>query len=148
MRASIVGIVKLHAGMRISPSEAGGGGEPGRDAGGVTGDVDDGGVDRVDAPVIGEGCFDVGAGETVWSPVAGLAVAEAEHEVAAAAGGGCAEGSDVREPVGGIEDVEKTAVEHGVEGLAELVEPAGVVPGETCGQTAVGGLSPPRHQPG
>lgn len=74
------------------------------------------------------------------APRAGVLVGEAEHEVAATRGQRCAEASCVGSAFIVGEDVEQPAVEHGVEGLPEGGEFAGVVAEEPGGQAALMGL--------
>ena len=69
-------------------------------------DLDPGTLDRHDAPPIGETRLNLGLTDSPRSPVAGLLVAEAEHEVATIRGNDRTEASDKTRPVTVIEHVE------------------------------------------
>lgn len=85
-------------------------------------DVETVASERHDAPAGIECSTQLNFADATWPPVARLTVAKA-HEVKVTAGTqNGAQGRDVPREVGVVEDVEQTAVEDGVEGLAERVE--------------------------
>src|SRR5205807_4600340 len=106
----------------LRPYPPGEGDEPGLGALGVDGDVQPRRFDAVHGPTVGKAVPDLPFGHPSGPPVPRLAVAEAQHEVAAARGEGGAEAVDEPGPVVIVEDVEQPAVEHGVELRAERAQ--------------------------
>src|SRR5262249_10857955 len=92
--------------------------EPRSCAVGVHRDVDGAGFDRVDVPALSERDDDLVTMNSPWTPVAGLLVAEAQHEVAPAWHDHRGEASLVPRAVGVLENVEQTTTDPGVDPLS------------------------------
>jgi dihydrofolate reductase len=100
-------------------SGSGDDGQPGLRSVGIDGDVDDGRVDRDHSPSLGEVRTDLILGHPPRTPIAGLVVAEAQHEVVAPHRDRRSQAAHKSDPLLVVEHVEQAAVEHGIELLAE-----------------------------
>src|SRR3954452_23687821 len=78
-------------------------------------DLEDDRLDPLGRPPVGEGADDLVAPDAAWSPVAGLAVTEAEQVAAPAGAEHGVQSIDVTRPIVIVENVEQPAVDHHVE---------------------------------
>lgn len=109
------------SGMRSRPRSAPGGCDvPGPRSGRIDGDFDDGGLDGVNHPPLGEAGANLLPRDSARSPITGLALTEAQHVVAPASRDDRRQALHIPCPIVVVEDVEEPAVEHGVELLAQL----------------------------
>ena len=93
---------------------------PSQCSGRVDGAVEDGRLDGVDRPAVGEGRSDLAFGDTAWPPVPRLAIAEAEHVAETARAHYRCQPVDEPPPPLVVEAVEEPAVEQGVELCIQL----------------------------
>ena len=80
----------------------------------IDGDADPGSFDRIERPTIDKARLDLCSAHPSRTPVARLAVTEAQHEIAAAGNENCVKVPNQTRPIPVIEDVEQTTVQDGV----------------------------------
>src|ERR1700722_17691783 len=99
---------------------------PGACSGGIPGEVDDAGVDRLHRPSVGEGNANLVPRHPARPPITGLAVAETEHVITTTRWKYCGQALDVTRALVVIENVKEPAVEHRLELFAQSKEEKGV----------------------